>query len=72
MFRIHYVFGRKHPLCAIRGAVRVFAGILACELLQIDGTLRNSKILHIHKSEYTLRYLAVTILKTQYHGILLL
>ncbi len=54
------VCGRNHPLRAIRGAVRVFAGIHAVELLEMNGTSRNSNILHIHKSEYNLCNLPVS------------
>ena len=64
MFRIGIGSGRNRPLCAFRGAVRASAGIPAVGLPEIDGTLRSSKILHIHKSEYRRRDLPFTTLKT--------
>ena len=57
---------RNRPPCAIHSASRAFAGILAVELLETGRTLRSSKLLHIHKSEYHLCILPIPFLKSSF------
>ncbi len=60
------LYGRNRPLCAVHGAGRAFVGIRADEFLETFRTLRCSKILYSHKSEYNLCNLSMPVLKSSF------